>query len=469
MAEKSLNDLPRELRLLFTKGADALARENYDYAIDLFNQILARDPSFFDVRKSLREAQLRKSSGRGGFFKKMLSNASSSPLVAKGQMTLRNDPAAALQIAEQILNSDPQNPSAHRLVVEAATELKLTKTAVLSLEVLVSNSPKDSEVAIKFATALADTGEVVRAEQILTDLVATFPADNDLSLALKNISARKTMQKGGYEAASGGKGTFRDILKDKEEAISLEQEKRQVKSEDVGTRLLGEYEERLKTEPTNLKLLRSMAELLTQKKQFDRALEFYERIRANEGGSDPSLDRAIAETIMRRYDHVISQLDPAATDFPEQSAKLQAEKSTYQLAECQKRAERFPTDLQIRFELGQLYFHAGKTKEAIGEFQKARGNPNRKTAALNYLGQCFARNNMNDMAARTFEDALKEKLVFDDEKKEILYNLACVLEKGGKGGEAIKHFETIYSHDIEYRDVEKKVSDFHNQGSQPAG
>jgi tetratricopeptide (TPR) repeat protein len=171
---------------------------------------------------------------------------------------------------------------------------------------------------------------------------------------------------------------------------------------------------------------------------------------------------------MRRYDHVISQLDPSAPDFPEQSAKLQAEKNTYQLAECQKRAERFPTDLQIRFELGQLYFHAGKTKEAIGEFQKARGNPHRKTATLNYLGQCFARNNMNDMAARTFEDALKEKLVFDDEKKEIHYNLGSVLEKGGKGGEAIKHFETIYAHDISYRDVEKKVSDFYNQGSQPA-
>jgi tetratricopeptide (TPR) repeat protein len=463
MAEKSVNDLPRELRPLFTKGSEALARDNYDYAIELFTQILAREPAIFDVRKALREAQLRKTGGRSGFFKKMLSNAGSSPLIAKGQLALRKDPAEALQVAEQILSSDPHNSPAHRLAVEAATAMGLIRTAVLSLEVLVSDSPKDRDVAIKFADALADTGEVVRAEKILADLSALFPTDQDLSLALKNISARKTMQKGGYEEVVERKGTFREILKDKEEAISLEQENRQVKAEDVTERLIKDYEARLQTDPNNLKLLRNMAELLTQKKQFERALSYYERIKASEGGTDPTLDRSIAEARGRQFDHQIAQLDPTAPDFPEQTAKLQADKQAFQLAECQKRAERFPTDLAIRFELGQLYYHAGKINEAIAEFQKARGNPHRKTAALNYLGQCFARKNMNDMAARTFEDALKEKLVFDDEKKEITYNLGSVLEKAGRLAEAVKHFESIFEHDINYRDVEKKVSDYHNR------
>src|SRR5439155_20617568 len=309
MAEKSLNELPRDLRVIFTKGSEALQRDNFDYAIDLFNQVLAREPGLYECRKALRTAQLSKAGDRGGFMKKFLSNASSSPLVAKGQLALRKDPAEALQVAEQILNSDPHNSAAHRLIVEAATALQLTKTAVLSLEVLLSNSPKDRDIAIKFANALADTGEVVRGEQILVDLSAQFPADQDLSLALKNISARKTMQKGGYEEVAERKGSFREILKNKEEAISLEQENRQVKAEDVTERLIKEYEERLKTEPNNLKLLRSMAELLTQKKQFDRAVAYYDRIKASEGGNDPTLDRAIAEAKLRQYDHLISQLD----------------------------------------------------------------------------------------------------------------------------------------------------------------
>ena len=54
MAEKSLNDLPRDLRALFTKGNDALLRENFDYAIDLFNQVLTKEPGVYECRKALR-------------------------------------------------------------------------------------------------------------------------------------------------------------------------------------------------------------------------------------------------------------------------------------------------------------------------------------------------------------------------------------------------------------------------------
>ena len=57
------------------------------------------------------------------------------------------------------------------------------------------------------------------------------------------------------------------------------------------------------------------------------------------------------------------------------SAKLQAEKQAYQLAECQKRAERFPTDLQIRFELGQLYFQSGEDRRGHPGVSEGPGQP----------------------------------------------------------------------------------------------
>jgi tetratricopeptide (TPR) repeat protein len=464
MAEKSLNELPRELRGLFTKGNDALQRDIYDYAIDLFNQVLAREPAQFEVRKALRTAQTKKAGAGSGFFKKMLSTAGSQPLLAKGHMALGKNPGEALQIAEQVLNGDPNNSGAHRLIVEAATALELPRTAVMSLEILVHNSPKDVDVAIKFARALADIGQSGRAEKVLADLYRSNPTDNDLAQALKDLSARKTLDEGGYEALADGSGSYRDILKNKEEAVSLEQQNRQVKTEDVAERLINEYETRLQTEPKNLKLVRSLAELYTQKKQYDKALSYYEQIKGSEVGADASLDRSIAETMTRKFDHELEQLDTSAPDYADRVAKLQAEKEAYQLSECQKRAERFPTDLQIRFELGQFYFKAGKVGEAIQEFQKAQGNPHRRIAALNYLAQCFSKRRMFDLATRTLQNALKEKLVFDDEKKELIYNLGCVLEAMGKKDEAIKHFEQIYEVDIGYRDVAAKVDAFYAGG-----
>ena len=76
---------------------------------------------------------------------------------------------------------------------------------------------------------------------------------------------------------------------------------------------------------------------------------------------------------------------------------------------------------------------------------------------MNYLGQCFMRRNMNELAARTFENALKEKLGFDDEKKELIYNLGCVFEKMGKREDAVKQFEIIYAADASYKDVSAKM------------
>src|ERR1039458_5656453 len=124
-----------------------------------------------------------------------------------GPPGVEQDPGEALRIAEQILNGDPTNSGAHKLVVEAATALELPKTAVMSLEILASNSPKDRDVAIKFAKALADSGQVGKAEKILADLYRSFPTDNELAQALKDLSARKTLDEGGYEALADGSGS----------------------------------------------------------------------------------------------------------------------------------------------------------------------------------------------------------------------------------------------------------------------
>src|SRR4051812_13922004 len=231
MAEKSVNEIPREIRAIFQKGNDALLRENYDYAVDLFTQVLEREPTFYLGRKALRTAQTQKAGGGGtGFFKKAWSSASSSPLVAKGQMALRKNPVDALHIAEQILNSDPTSSPGHRLVAEASIAMDMPRTAVMSLEILFRNSPKDKNVAIQFANMLGEIGEATRAEKILMDLAASMPNDADLAQALKDLSARKTLSEGGYGALADGQGSYRDILKDEKQAVSMEQENRAQKS-----------------------------------------------------------------------------------------------------------------------------------------------------------------------------------------------------------------------------------------------
>jgi tetratricopeptide (TPR) repeat protein len=463
MAEKQLNEISADLRRLYTKAVETAQRDQLDYAVTIFCQILEKEPGFFDCRKALRLAQTRKSAGAGGgFFKKMMSGGGSMPQIGKAKFALNKNPAEAMAIAEQVLNGDANNPFAHRIIVDAARALELPQTMVLSLETMVKLSPKDKALVVEFANAVAETGgHATVAEKYLDELIRTSPYDPELQQAQKNLSAHKTMDEGGYGALEGGCGSYRDILKDKKEAVSLEQEKRVQKSEDVTERLIGEYEERLPNEPANFKLVRSLAELYTQKKQFDRALELYELVKKSDMGNDPSLDQSIAGTVVKKFDFQLEQLNPFEPDQAAQVEKLKADKLAFQVAECQKRVEKYPTDLAIRFELGALYFQIGKIGEAIQEFQKAQGNPYKRLAAMSYLAQCFAKRKMFDLAARTLQNAIKEKPVFDDEKKDLIYNLGVVLESMGKKEEAIEQFKQIYEMDAGYKDVSAKVEAFY--------
>ena len=467
MPEKSITDIPRNLRDQFEKGTAALQQNNLDYALSLFVAVLKAEPAFFACRDALRKTQLKRAgAATGGLFKKMLGAAGSSPLLAKAKMQLGKNPVDAMATAEDILNGDPRNASAHRIIASAAAALGFPRTAVLSLETLWAASPGDKEVGVALANAYMGAGLAQKAEDIFQELVDAYPNDPELAMAYKNFSASRTMDEKGYEALATGKGSYRDILKDKEEAVSLEQGNRAVKDEDLTLKLIKEYEARLQNEPQNMKLARDIAELYTQKKQYDRALEYYQyMIAAGGAGGDSSLEKAVTEVTLRKLDQEIAALDAAAPDYAAQKERLLAERAAYQLADVQRRVERYPTDLQIRFELGVLHFNAGRIDEAIQEFQKARGNQNRRIQAMNYLGQCFARHGMNEMAARQFTDAIKEKQLFDEEKKELVYNLGCVLEKMGKTQEALREFEQIYQEDIGYRDVKAKVIKLGSYGS----
>jgi predicted Zn-dependent protease len=461
MPEKLVNEIPADLRRLFTKALEAAQRENPDYAITLYCQILEKEPAFYDCRRALRGEQMKKAAGTTtGFFKKMMSGAGASPHIAKAKMALSRDPGEAMAIAEQVLNTDPNNSYAHRIIVDAASALDLPKTAVMSLESMVRHSPKDKALVVEFADRAAQTGGecASAAESALDDLIRSTGFDPDLAQAQKNLSARKTMDEGGYSALAGGEGSYRDILRNKDEAVSLEQANRVQKSEDTAARLIKEYEDRLPAEPDNLKMIRSLAELYTEKKQFDQALAMYDRLKNSaNAGADSALDRAIAETKVRQMDNQLSQLNPFAADHVDQIAQLKASKAEFKLAECKQRVDKYPTDLAIRFEYGQLLFEADRIGEAISEFQKAQQNPNKRMQAMSYLAQCFAKRGMNDSAVRTLQNAIKEKQVLDDEKKDLIYNLGCVFDAMNKKSEALEQYLQIYETDISYRDVAAKV------------
>ncbi len=462
MAEKLLNDIEISLREMFDKGKLAYERNNLDYAVTLFESVLKKEPAFYACREALRATQFKRHAGKKSFFRKVLGSAGSSPQLAKAQIALRSQPADAMHFAETVLNGDPNNIAAHKILAHAAMKLELVQTAVLSLEIAFKNLPSDKELGMRLGEALIEARQSSRAEKILRDLSSEHPNDPELQQAFKDASANHTMQAGRYDTLEDGDGSYRDILRDKQEATRLEQDQRQVKTDEVAQALIEDQLSQLEAQPKNIKILQKIAELYTQRKELEKAEAFYQRLLdCTEGTPDPTIRKDMDDLKIRAIDQKINALDRNDASFETMLETFQEEQKTIAFEGCRQRAEDYPNDLAIKFELGMLHYERNDYKQAIQLFQKAQANPHIRVRALHQLGRCFFQRGILDLALRPIQTAIKEKEVFDEQRKDLLYDLGLVYEKMQDTEQAIEQFKLIYEADIDYKDVSDRVDRYY--------
>ena len=454
MEEKSKKEVHPQARDYFDKGIAALRKDNLVYASKLFGQALKKEPGFFECREALRLNQF-KSSEKKSRFSKIFRKTTSSSLIPKAQLALRNNPVEAIEVAEQILCEDPYSVIGNKLLGEAATLANFPKTALFAWELVMKQLPGDKYNTIKYCDALVGVGELAKADECCSELAKSYPEDLDVLQLSKNLSARLTMSVGGYDKVVAGEADYREVLKNESEAVLLEQENRRSEQESTAESLINEYEQRLENDGNNLKLIRSLAELYGRKKDFKRSIEYYELFNRTNLRSDAAVDRAIIKAKLSIYDQNIKSA------HNEKAEQLKAERNAFEIDQIQKLSDAYPSDLSLRFELGVLQFKADDLQSAIKSFQRAQESPHREIAALTYLGQCFSKRGMNDMAARTLQNALDKKEVMDNEKMNLFYQLGCVLDQMGKKEDSIEQFKQIYERDIDYRDVANRVDAYY--------
>jgi tetratricopeptide (TPR) repeat protein len=110
-----------------------------------------------------------------------------------------------------------------------------------------------------------------------------------------------------------------------------------------------------------------------------------------------------------------------------------------------------------RFDLAVLYMKTGNLQGAIEQFQKAVSQPQRRVAALNYLGQCFSQLGMVDLAIDQYVRAIEELPTMDSMKKELIYNLGLAYETLGDHDKAISEYKKIAAVDFGFKDVKDKI------------
>jgi tetratricopeptide (TPR) repeat protein len=460
MAVKSEKDLPESQRASWLKAMSAMELRNYAYAIQLLQAVLRAHPDFLLGRQLARKAAVAKFGGK----RSVLGTLSGAGLsLMKMQSQVKKDPVAALDPIEKMLDADPYSPQANQLLKEAALAAKMPELAIFALETIVVGNPKDTKTMHELAKLYMENAQPSKAGDVYGRILEINPNDLAAIKGGKDAAAAASMQRGGWEREET---TYRDLIKDKEQAIALEQQGRVYRGDEMIDFLLGQLSEKYTQDPQNLDTARRIAELYEEKNDLENAVTWFSYAAQLSHYTDFALVRKVSDLRIKQLDDVIGRLEESLSANPDgaessqhalQLEELKRQRAELFLDEAKKRVERNPTDLQLRFELGEILVSLGNYKDAISELQRARQNPNVRLRAMNLLGKCYTERRMFDLAASILSAAASELLQMDNVKKEIVYNLGLVYEKMSQEEKSIECMKQIYEVDYGYRDVAERV------------
>jgi tetratricopeptide (TPR) repeat protein len=466
MAIKTEKELNEAQRALWLKALAAMELRNFGYAISLLRGILKQEPQFLTGRQLLRRAEVAKL--KGG--KKSLFNISTAPIaVMKAQREVKRAPARAIEMIEKVLEEEPYNRQANLTLKEAAVAAGWPEIGVFAMQTLLEENPRDVKLLHELGLLHHQMGQSEQEVEVYNRITEIDPLDANALRLGKDASARASMSSGGWAQAE----SYRELIKDKDVAISLEQQSRMRLTGEALDQQIAELETRQRSEPMNVDLLRKLGALNEQKDDVESAVRWYQRAVELTNGSDACLARKVSDLKMRRAEREIAAHEEFLAGHQKKDAihgkkseELQAAKkkrAEMVVDEAKTRVERNPTDLRLRFELGEHLLNAQRFREAVPELQRARQNPNKRLKAMNLLGVCYRELGMLDLAMKQFEDAAKEILTMDAMKKEIVYNLGVVYEKMGEREKSLSCMKQIYEADYGYKDVAERVESSYQQ------
>ena len=460
MPVKSEKELSDQLRSHWLKAVAAIELRNFGYAISLLQGILKQEPEFLTGRQLLRRAEVTKQKAA----KKALFNVSTAALsIMKAQRELKKDPKRAVELIENVLEDEPYNRQANLALKEAAVAAGWPEIGVFALRTVLEEKPSDAKILHELGRLYHDLGESEHAVEIYNKLSELDPTDAEAARLGKDAAARASMKTGGWTQAE----SYRDLIKDKDVAASLEQQSRMALTGESLDQQIEETYARHEAEPQSVDFARRLGSLYEQKQDIENAIAWYQYATDLTNGADAVLVRKVADLQRSRTDGEIAAHEKFVTehgpDAPEFAARSEAlgqarkQRAELLIEDARKRSERNPTDLQLRFELGERLVEAGRPREALPELQRARQNPNARLKSMNLLGRCYRDLGMLDLAAKQLEEAAKEITTMDATKKEIVYNLGLVYEQMGEAEKSVAAMKQIYEADYGYRDVAARV------------
>jgi tetratricopeptide (TPR) repeat protein len=483
----------------FERANQVIANGDYDYGISLLLNCCKLDPANLVYRQALRRTQkLKYKNNLRGSWLAWLTTAPARARVKKAM--LARDYLAVLEHGEQVLVRNPWHVRTQMAMAEAAEVLGLLDLAVWNLEQARQKAGRDVKLNRTLARLYERRGNFTQAIALWELIRKALPTDAEASTKAKDLAANDTIARGQYEAAVGGAGSSRvqrpggvaggdparETDTEEEAPRSGMLHKRPAPAADKAapphedaspverrvSREVSALQARIDAEPTNPGNYLQLAALLRRAGQFDQARALLYKGMAPTG-NDFELSAELADLEIEPFRQNLAITEERLNEKPDEELRririrLLKEINARELDLFRQKADRYPTDLSYRFEMGVRLLRAGQIDEAIRELQGARSDPRLHWRSLMYLGHCFkARNNWR-LARRNFEDSIKEMPQGEDAaRKELYFQLAQGCAEAGDLADAIEFGNELANLDFGFRDIGRLLDEWQSRRDQP--
>lgn len=461
--EKPFEPQPEKARKFFDHARTAAGTGQLDYALKLFANGLKFDPGNLAAHQDMYEAGIK-------FF-----HADGKPAAGKDTKEIEGPGLIdRMVVAEYVWMRDLNNVSAALRLLDATGKASQSAFGQWLAPKLLNMIRKAQErkpakkvwvQAIDLFSAVDAWNEAFACGEEAQRL---DPSDMTLEQRLRQLTAARAIQQGGYQQNFGQSGSFRAQVRDAEKQKQLEAAGSISGSGGSEEIALDKARQDFDDNPMSPEAINRFGGLLRKRgspedeaKAIEVFLAGYTRLNEYRFKMNAD-DLRIAQ--LRRAERAARESLEQAPDNPQlQMAHQTARENLLELESeiFRERVQKYPTNREIKADLGRVEYELGRYQDAMAAFQASKDDPKLRVTSAWMLGRCFGKEGWHTEAVGEFREALAALDSTQPERElEIKYDLMLSLielakleKSGAHAKEAADICSAIVRKNISFKDV----------------
>lgn len=451
--------LRRRLQQCYEHGTRLAQQEacDHDYAHSILVECVVNDPgNLVYVEAMLQNLQKKYRNNKRGAW--LGGFGGRGPLKKAAAKKDWND---VLRLGPAVLKKNPWDVATLRALADACAAYGYHEVELRYLKSALDANPKDPAVNRHCALSLARIGQFDQAIVCWERVDEIRRGDVEAQQMISELQIEKTRQRGrfgGEPRRTGGPASAPAPVADEPPPPAAEEPPRR----QVRLTPRQELEQQIANHPTDLTAYFELAQLHLNEGRDAEALHVLHKALGASGNSHQVQERIEDVEIIRKQ-HQLAVAEKQAAHNPTEETKhlveqLRSDLQRFEWEVFYRRAERYPQDPEIQFQLGLRLKRLEKPREALSCFEAARKAAARRAEAELEMGECWQLLKQYGKALECYRRAAQHATIEQAEiHKRSLYRAAVLATALQNLDTAESCFVELLQLDPTYKDVATRL------------